>query len=297
MPNVRGFQGERIGASSVLAVIKHFPGDGPVEGGMDPHQAYGRFQVYPAKMLDYHLKPFKAGIAAGSAFVMPGYAIPKGMDTVAMNFSKKIVTGLLREQLGFNGIVLSDWLHAMPWGVETLTKEQRERRMIEAGVDQFGGEHEPGYVIDLVKKKEVSEVRLDESMRRILQPMFELGIFENPYVDPAQDDQTVNSPAFRAAGDAAQRRAVVLLKNQDQVLPLSPGAKLQLVGFDQAPATFAGRTVASAVDADVVVVKVARRRSSRAPMKDRSSMPAPTTRPSWQRSAPRWHRVKMWASS
>jgi beta-glucosidase len=253
---VRGFQGDKLSPSSVLAVVKHFPGEGPVAGGMDPHQAYGRFQVYPAGMLDYHLVPFRAGIAAGAAAVMPSYGIPQGVDTVGMSFSRKIVTGLLRQRLKFRGIVLSDWLHAMPWGVESLDKAQRERRMIEAGVDQFGGEHEPAYLIALVRDGQVSERRLDQSLRRILPPMFELGMFENPYVDAAAADAIVNSPEFRAVAEAAQRRAIVVLKNQAGVLPLAPGAKLFLAGFNQPPAAFAARGVASAAQADVVIVKV-----------------------------------------
>jgi beta-glucosidase len=253
---VRGFQGERIGPDSVLTVVKHFPGDGPVAQGFDPHQAYGRFQVYPAKQFEYHLKPFKAGIAAGAASVMPGYGIPKGIDTVAMNFSRKIVTDLLRKRMQFNGIVLTDWLHAMPWGVENLDKGQRELRMVEAGVDQFGGEHEPSYVIALAKRGKISPARLNASMQRILLPMFSLGLFENPYVDAAAADQVVNSPAFRLAGETAQRKAVVLLKNEGELLPLRAQARLYLDGFDSVPASLAARAVPNAAEADVIIVKV-----------------------------------------
>ncbi|WP_068085286.1 glycoside hydrolase family 3 protein [Novosphingobium rosa] len=252
---VRGFQGTHLGPDSVLTVVKHFPGDGPVKNGLDPHNPYGKWQVYPGGQMAQHLKPFRAGIAAGTAAVMPGYGIAVGTDTVAMNFSRKIVTGMLRGDLGFKGIVMSDWLHAMPWGVETLTKEQREYRMIAAGVDQFGGEHDPSHIIALVKAGQVSEARIDASAQRLLTPMFAIGLFENPYVDPEAAARIVNSPAFAAAGQDAQRRSIVLLRNQGAVLPLKPGARVFLSGFAAAPAGL-GTPVASMGEADTVIVKV-----------------------------------------
>lgn len=253
---IRGFQGSRVGTDSVLTIIKHFPGDGPVENGLDPHNIYGQRFVYPAGNLAYHLKPFKAGIAAGTTGVMTAYGIPTGIDTVASSFSKRVVTGMLRRDLGFNGIVVSDWLHAQPWGVENLSKRDREGRMIEAGVDQFGGEHETSYVIDLVKLGRVSRVRLDQSARRILKPMFELGLFENPYVDAEAADRILNAPAYAVAAMDAQRRAIVLLRNRAATLPLASSAKVSLKGFDKPPAAFAARLAVSDAMADAVIVKV-----------------------------------------
>lgn len=253
---VRGFQGSRIGADSVLTVLKHFPGDGPVEKGFDPHNVYGQRFVYPAKQLVYHVKPFKPGIAAGAAAVLTAYGIPDGVDTVASSYSKPVVTGMLRGDLGFDGIVVTDWIHAQPWGVESLSKRDRQARMIEAGVDQFGGEHETSYVIELVKLGRVSEARIDQSARRILKPMFELGLFENPYVDAEAADRILNAPAFKAAAEEAQRRAIVLLKNREALLPLAPGAKLALKGFTTPPAALRNHLAASDADADAIVVKV-----------------------------------------
>jgi len=250
---VRGVQGDRLGPESVLTVVKHFPGNGPVSGGFDPHNPYGKYQIYPAGMMEYHLQPFRAGIAAGTAAVMPGYAIAEGIDTVGMNFSRAIVTDLLRERLGFDGIVLSEWLHAMPWGVESLSKREQQARMIAAGVDQFGGEHDPAHVIVLAEAGRVTAARLDQSMFRLLTPMFSIGLFENPYVDPDAAATIVNSAEYRAAGEAAQRRAVVLLENEHDVLPLARDARLHVSGFSAPPHR---RVVPTAVDADVVIVKI-----------------------------------------
>lgn len=253
---IRGVQGERVGPGSVLAVVKHFPGDGPVENGFDPHNPYGKALVYPAGRLDYHLKPFRAAFAARVSSVMGSYGIPTGIDTVGSNYSRKVITGMLREDMGFDGIVITDWLHAMPWGVEHLDKTQREQRLIEAGVDQFGGEHDPSHVIELVNSGQVTMRRIDQSMRRILTPMFALGIFENPYVDPAQAATIVKSAEFVAAGNEAQRRAIVLLKNTGSVLPLAAQGKVALAGFAAPPASLAARVVADPRAADVIVVKV-----------------------------------------
>jgi len=252
---VRGFQGTRLGPDSVLTVVKHFPGDGPVKAGLDPHNPYGKWQVYPGGQMALHLKPFRAGIAAGTAAVMPGYGIAVGTDTVAMNFSHRIVTDMLRGQLGFKGIVMSDWLHAMPWGVESLTKRERERLMIAAGVDQFGGEHDPAHIIALVQSGAVTQARIDASVRRLLTPMFAIGLFENPYVDPQAAGRIVNSPDFAAAGQDAQRRSIVLLRNQGAVLPLKPDTRVYLSGF-AAPPVGLGTPVADMDHADTVIVKV-----------------------------------------
>lgn len=253
---IRGFQGPRIGPETVLTSAKHFPGDGPVERGMDPHNVYGQKLVYPAGRIAEHVAPFRNAIAAGAVSIMTSYGIPVGIDTVASAFSKRVVTGMLRGQLGYRGIVLSDWLHAQPWGVESLSKRDREGRMIAAGVDQFGGEHETSYILDLVKNGLVSKARLNQSARRILQPMFELGLFENPYVDPDAAGRIVNGPAFRAAADVAQRRAIVLLKNANGLLPLKPGARVLLNGFAAPPAPLASRVASDAATADAIIVKV-----------------------------------------
>jgi beta-glucosidase len=253
---VRGFQGDKLGPDSVLTVVKHFPGEGPVAKGLDPHNPYGRFQIYPGGRQEYHLIPFRAAFAAGAAGVMTSYAIPQGIDTVGVAFSKTVISGMLRGELKFDGIVLTDWLHAMPWGVESLSKRDRELRMIEAGVDQLGGEHDPRHIIALAKQGKISRRRLDESMRRLLTPMFALGMFENPYVDPERATAIVNSPAFQAAGENAQRRSIVLLKNAGDVLPLKKDAKLFLSGFDTPPAVLATRMVTDIAAADVAIVKV-----------------------------------------
>lgn len=253
---IRGFQGNHLGPTSVMCITKHFPGDGPVKNGFDPHNSYGKYLAYPAHNADYHLLPFKAAIAAGTGAIMPSYGIPMGKDTVGVNFSKKLVTGLLRNQLGFQGIVITDWLRAMPWGVEELSQQEREHRLLNAGVDQLGGEHDPSFIINLVKQGIVPESRLDASVTRILLVMFKLGLFENPYVDPARAKKIVGAASFAASGEDAQRKAIVLLRNRNQLLPLKPGTRVYAGNIDPLAMGKYAPVAADPAKADVLLLKI-----------------------------------------
>ena len=208
-------------------MTKHFPGGGPQKDGEDPHFPYGREQVYPGDNFDYHLIPFEAAFEAGTAQIMPYYGMPigTGLEEVGFGFNKEVITGLLREKYGFDGVVCTDWglltdaticgrvLEARAWGVEHLSVAERAQKAIEAGVDQFGGEACPEVIVELVRSGQVAEARIDESVRRLLRDKFRLGLFDNPYVDPDAAERIVGSAAFRAAGEEAQRRSIVLLKN------------------------------------------------------------------------------------
>jgi len=187
---------------------------------------------------------------------MPGYAIPEGRDTVGMCFSKVIVKDLLRTRHRYDGIVITDFLKDMPWGVEHLPEKDRHRLIVEAECDQIGGENDPQYLIQLMKEGTVSLERINASIRRILTPMFKLGLFENPYVDPAEAKRIVKNPDFVRAGNAAQRKSIVLLKNEPRTLPLKPGSKIYIEGFKPEVAQDYGTVVTDPADADTVVIRV-----------------------------------------
>lgn len=258
---VKGYQSEALGPRSVALIFKHFPGGGPAIAGQDSHFAYGKFSVYPGRNLDYHVEPFKAAIDAGAVAIMPYYSIPKDItaEQVGMSYNRAIVTDLLRGRLGFTGVVNSDSgiTTSMVWGVEALTVEQRYKKGIDAGVDIYSNDATPGYIVDLVKKGDLTASRVDESARRILRVRFALGIFENPYSDADEAERVVASAASRAAGLDAQRKSVVLLSNSRGTLPIARGARVYAEGIDPSLLAARGFTLASEpAGADVALLRV-----------------------------------------
>lgn len=262
---IRGLQGFEVGPESVSVMAKHFPGGGPQKDGEDPHFAYGREQVYPGGLFDLHLSPFKAAIDAGVAQLMPYYGMPVGLpgvEEVGFGFNRDIITGLLREQLGYDGIVCTDWgiLSNTCWGVEHLTFEERMIKALGAGVDQFGGETRADVLVSLVKNGQIAESRVDESARRLLREKFRLGLFENPYVDADRAGSLIGSAAARSEGLAAQAAAHTLLTNAaagPARLPLSSNLRVYVEGV--APSAIGDRAtvVDSSEEADVAILKLA----------------------------------------
>lgn len=267
---IRGLQGDALGAGSVAAMVKHFPGGGPQKDGEDPHFPHGKEQIYPGGMRDYHLAPFKAAIAAGASQMMPYYGQPIGTDweEVAFGFNKDVLTGLLRDELGFTGIVCTDWglltdaeifgeTHvARAWGVEHLTPAERAAKSLDAGADQFGGEQCPELIVELVRSGRITEARLDASVRRLLREKFVLGLFDTPFVDVDAAERIVGNAEFTAAGEEAQRRAITVLTNHDTVLPLTGTPKLHLHGVRPETAAAYGQAVADAAHADLAIVRL-----------------------------------------
>lgn len=271
---IRGFRAsDELGSASVATMTKHFPGGGPQKDGEDPHFEYGREQVYPGGRFDYHLQPFIAAIAAGATQIMPYYGMPVGTEyeEVAFGFNKGIITGLLREQLGFTGIVCADWqiltdgsfmgepMPARAWGVEHLDPHQRTLLAINAGVDQFGGESRPDLVIDLVRSGQLSETRLDVSVRRLLAEKFRLGLFENPFVDEDHAVATIGRADFVAAGERVQREAIVHLSNAAEgvaSVPIRAGLRIYAEGIDPKAIESIGTLVARPEDADLAILRL-----------------------------------------
>lgn len=253
---VEGFQGKELGPDSVLTVTKHFPGDGPVKDGYDPHSSYGKWTIYPANQFDYHVAPFRAAIEAGTGAIMGGYMIPVGRDTVGVNFSRAMITDLLRGKLGFQGVVITDTLRSMPWGVEHLSQKDRHKTMVLAGVDQILSDNDPKYVLECVREGSISEERITESARRILRATFRLGLFENPYVDPEKAREIAGREEYVRAGYQAQVRSVVLLKNAGDILPLPAGKKLFVRNLDAAEAGRHGTVVEDPKQADFALIKI-----------------------------------------
>ena len=267
---IRGFQGAQLGSESVSTMTKHFPGGGPQQDGEDPHFAYGREQVYPGNNFEYHLKPFRDAIAAGTAQIMPYYGMPVGTqyEEVAFAFNKGIITDLLRGELGFDGIVCTDWglvtdatilgqpMPARAWGVEHLDELSRVEMILNAGCDQLGGEARPELVVQLVEQGRISEDRIDVSVRRLLREKFVLGLFDNRYVDSDHAANTVGRVDFVAACADAQRRAYTLLTNRDQILPLEKPCRLYVEGVSAEVASRYGQVVSDPAESDIALLRL-----------------------------------------
>lgn len=230
--------------SAVALTLKHFPGGGPQEMGLDPHYAHGKEQVYPGGNFGYHLKPFQAAMEAGVSAVMPYYGVPINVTYEGVTyqqegfaFSKQVVTDLLRGKLGFKGYVNSDTgiINDRAWGLEMKTVPERVAAAVNSGTDVLSGFHDKQTIIDLVNAGLVSPARLDEAVRRLLKEQFQLGLFENPYVSATAASAAVGSAANREQALDVQRKSVVLLQNQDRgdgskALPLKAGAKVYVIG-------------------------------------------------------------------
>ncbi len=271
---IHGFQGEELGPESVATMVKHFPGGGPQKGGEDPHFPYGREQVYPGGRFEYHLLPFEAAIRAGASQMMPYYGMPVGTqyEEVGFGFNRSVITGLLRERYGFQGIVCTDWglltdvemmgapMPARAWGVESLSREERMLTVLDAGVDQFGGELCTDVLLKLVRQGRVSEARLDISIRRLLAEKFVLGLFDDPFVDEGRANLIVGNREFRDAGLAAQRDSLTVLTNTAEdgqpTLPLARGRRVYIEGLKASAVEGFGTVVATPEQADVAILRI-----------------------------------------
>jgi len=269
---IKGMQGETLSENSVACMTKHFPGGGPQKEGLDPHFSFQKGQIYPGDNFDYHLIPFEAAFEANTASIMPYYGVPIDQtdENVAMAFNKAIITDLLRNKYNYDGVVCTDWglltdtpmgpdviWSARAWGVEDLAVTDKVLKVIEAGCDQFGGENRPEVVVKLVKSGQLSEERLDISIKRLLKQKFQLGLFDNPFVDEAKVGERLMKKEYVELGDATQQMAMTLLKNDEDVLPLKENElKVYLEGMDSAIVSKYAKVVTEPNEADFAIVRL-----------------------------------------
>lgn len=267
---VLGFQGEKLNAGSVALTTKHFPGGGSAEGGQDPHFDWGKREVYPGGRFENNIIPFKAAIEAGTSAIMPYYSLPSGTEyeEVGFAYNKRILQEILRGRLGFKGIINSDTgpIEMMPWGVEKLSIIERYKKAIEAGVNLFSGTADPSLLIETIKQNSSLMPLINESVKKILIEKFQMGLFENPYVEEAAASRIVGKEQFKATAELALRKSIVLLRNEEKILPIKAKTKVYFETYMQsrgaAPSTvFKAKTntwdvefVNSAAEADVVLL-------------------------------------------
>lgn len=245
---VLGFQGNALGPESVAQTIKHFPGDGAVDKGLDPHSDWGQWAVYPTpgSFFKYQLPPFQAAVEAGTSSIMSYYNNPANdksaaqfprewwasdrqqFEGVAGAYNTAILTRLLRGRMGFKGYVNTDSgvLTNNAFGVEKLTTPQRFAKAVKAGVSLFSDNNNPQGLLDAVRQGLLGEADLNSSVTLLLTEIFQLGLFENPYTDPDSAQRIVNAPASAARADEAHRKSIVLLRNETKLLPLTGAKKI-----------------------------------------------------------------------
>lgn len=268
---IKGLQGTELNEESVACMTKHFPGGGPQKEGLDPHFAIQKGQIYPGKNFDYHLKPFEAAFKMNTASIMPYYGIPTGQtdEDVAMAYNKTIITDLLRNKYKYDGVVCTDWglitdvqmgdviWPGRAWGVEALSEPERVLKIINAGCDQFGGENRPELVVSLLREGKLDEKRIDASLRRLLRQKFQLGLFDNPFVDENKVDQIVGKGEYRALGDASQQKSLTLLKNEENILPLKVNKmKVYIEGMDSTTVAKYAQVVSSPEEVELAILRL-----------------------------------------
>ncbi|AOH86377.1 beta-glucosidase [Sphingomonas panacis] len=285
---VEGFQGGANGVTrgGVATVVKHWVGYGAEPEGFDGHNAYGSVAKLDNASFARHVAAFDGAFAAKAAGIMPTYPVITGvtlngkpLEAVGAGFNAELIDGLLRKEKHFGGLVVSDWAITndcpeqcrapteqkpqgvaigMPWGVESLTVEQRFAKGINAGIDQFGGVAEPEPLLAAVKDGSVSVARIDAAVARVLRLKFELGLFDNPYVDANAAARIVGDPSHIREAEAAQRDAQVLLENRDAMLPIrARGKRVWLYRVDPAAARAKGFVIVDDPrQADLAILRV-----------------------------------------
>jgi beta-glucosidase len=282
-----------LNSGSVVAVVKHWAGYGAAKDGWDGHNYYGRYAEFSGHNFEQHLIPFTGAFVAHVGGVMPTYSILQNvtidgnpLEQVGAGFNRQLLSELLRRQYGFRDVIVSDWAITndcpeacrngasagsqpaprdigMPWGVEELTKAQRFAKAIHAGVDQIGGTEQSNVIVEDVRNGLISEARVREAAGRILLQKFELGLFEQPYVDETKAAVITGNRDFVLEGQAAQARAVVLLENKriastsQPLLPVAPkNKKVYLYGVAAKAAEALGFIVVTdPAHADLAIIR------------------------------------------
>ena len=279
--------GQAIAADRVAAVVKHFAGYSASRTGFDAHNYYGRHSVLNTGEWALHVAPFEGALAANPSGVMPAYSILQELELdgepveqVGVGFNRRILQGELRERLGFDGVVISDWLitadctdlcvngHpegeppsfatvSTAWGVEDLSVTQRFAKGIAAGIDIFGGVDDPSPIVEAVETGLVAEALVDAAVLRILTQKFELGLFDDSHTPAASLASSVADPDEIARGQQAMAASMVLLE-ADRALWLQPGTRVVLSGMSAGAARAAGLVpVTDPADAEFAIVRTA----------------------------------------
>lgn len=276
LPGIQGSE-DGVTPDGVAMTVKHFPGGGARENGFDPHYKAGQWNVYatPESLKKYHLPTFRPAVKYHAASIMPYYSKPAEEKSAMQQdlagndipfhpygfaYNKVFLDEILRRQMGFDGYINSDTgiVHNMCWGVEALdTAERIGFAVTQSGVDVISGlfDNEAGREAydrgnngyyethpvpegcraeDLV----LTDESIDRAVTRTLTELFALGMFENPYREPARAEEMIRTPADWEEAKLAHSKSVVLLKNRN-ILPLTQekanGKKIYAEAFCKNP--------------------------------------------------------------
>ena len=228
---VYGFQGEdpnNIDQYHIATSMKHFMGYGVPWTGKDRTPAY----ISPADLREKHFAPFLAGLQAGALTVMVNSASVNGMP---MHANKDILTGWLKEETGWDGVLITDWADINNlYTREMVAKDKKDalRIAINAGIDMI---MEPyscdacGYLIELVKEGKIPMSRIDDACRRVLRMKYRLDLFKNP-TQKLKNYPKFGGKEFAKLALEGATESMVLLKNEGNILPLQHGKKILLTG-------------------------------------------------------------------
>ncbi|EGP5569111.1 TPA: beta-glucosidase BglX [Enterococcus faecium] len=226
---IKGYQGTNLTEDTerIAACVKHFAAYGGALGGRD----YNTVDMSERQLREQYLPGYQAGLAAGAKMVMTSF---NTVDGIPATGNKWLFREILREEFGFNGVVISDWgaiQELIPHGV-AKDKKQAAELAIKAGVDiEMMTTCYPEYLEELINEGTISEELIDEAVLRILQLKNDLGLFENPYrgADEAKEKALVLSRTHREKAKEIARKSIVLLKNE-AILPFHSQEKVAIVG-------------------------------------------------------------------
>ena len=228
---VKGMQGEdpnHIGEYNVATSMKHYMGYGVPVTGKDRTPS----AISDIDMREKHFAPFLAAVRAGALTVMVNSAVNNG---VPFHANKKFLTGWLKEELNWDGMIVTDWADINNLCTRdhiAATKKEAIKIAINAGIDMSMVPYEVSfctYLKELVNEGEVPMSRIDDAVRRVLRLKYRLGLFENPYWDIKKYDKFGSAEFAKVALKAAEE-SEVLLKNEDNILPIAKGKKILLAG-------------------------------------------------------------------
>ncbi|UCZ52826.1 glycoside hydrolase family 3 C-terminal domain-containing protein [Bacillus shivajii] len=227
---VKGYQGEDYPESHdhLAACVKHMAAYGAPEGGRD----YNTVDMSERQLREYYLPAYKAALDEGCEMVMTAF---NTVDGIPATGNKKLMRTLLRDEWGFDGVVISDWgavKEMIPHGVAADEKEAA-LKAINAGVDiEMMTACYVNHLTELIESGDISETLLDESVLRILELKNKLGLFEDPYrsATKEKETQTVFSKEHRKVAREQAEKSCVLLKNEEGVLPLEKSSKVAVIG-------------------------------------------------------------------